>query len=248
MSSRWRRRIKRAAELQKHGPRKLLPQSETLQQQSPIRVTIATPMMDMCHTAYVSALLNMFAYSMVNAPPGISVGFHQYGTSILPFSRQMLAVNALEMNATHVLWIDSDMAFPEDMLLRLLSHQKDIVAANCIARRPPHALTARYDSGEQVQTTHDSTGLEVVARVGFGVMLHTTDVLRAMPLPWFDFEWIPDKHVFRGEDFVFCEKARKAGFEIHIDHDVSKQVQHVGMFGFSPLQKAALTNNGEQRE
>lgn len=204
---------------------------------SDIRVSIASPMMDMCHTQYVASLLNMFAYSMVNAPPGISVGFHQYGTSILPFSRQMLAVSALEMNATHVLWIDSDMQFPEDMLLRLLAHKKDIVAANCIARRHPFALTARDENGEQIPTNKDSTGLQVVARVGLGVMLHTTEVLRNTTMPWFDFEWIPDKHVFRGEDFVFCEKARNAGYEIHIDHDVSKQVNHIGTFAYNPMMR-----------
>ena len=41
-----------------------------------------------------------------------------------------------------------------------------------------------------------------------------TLVLRAIPLPWFDLEWIQEMGIFRGEDFVFCQKARAAGLDI----------------------------------
>jgi hypothetical protein len=40
---------------------------------------------------------------------------------------------------------------------------------------------------------------------------------------------------FRGEDYAFFEKARRAGFDFWLDHDLSKEVRHMGSFGFSPL-------------
>lgn len=200
-------------------------------------VAIATPMMDHCHAAYTTSLVHLVAHTMASPDHDMSVTFLQVGTSILPLSRQFLAVRALECEATHVLWIDSDMEFPRDMLLRLARHDHPLVAANCISRRPPFLCTARDDKNEQVATTQYSQGIEKVARFGFGVVWMSTEVLRKVPPPWFDLEWLPETGVFRGEDFVFCEKARAAGYELYIDHDVSKDVKHVGQFAYSPLLK-----------
>jgi hypothetical protein len=35
-----------------------------------------------------------------------------------------------------------------------------------------------------------------------------------------------------GEDVFFCQKAAAAGFKIWIDHDVSKEIGHIGTFEF----------------
>lgn len=206
---------------------------------------IASPMMDMCHTAFTASLVHLAAHTISNAQDGLEMTFLQYGTSILPLSRQFLAVRALECNATHILWIDSDMEFPADMALRLARHDLPIVAANCMARRPPYMLTARNGANEQVHTTPESTGVEKVERIGFGVVWMSTEVLRAIEPPWFDLEWVPEGGIFRGEDYVFCKKAKAAGFELYVDHDLSKEVKHVGLFGYSPLLKTALPQAGD---
>jgi len=36
---------------------------------------------------------------------------------------------------SHILFIDSDMTFPQDMIQRLIDRDVDIVAANCARRR-----------------------------------------------------------------------------------------------------------------
>jgi hypothetical protein len=198
------------------------------------RIVVATPMMDMCHTAFCTSLVAMVAHTMLQSY-GMVLSFLQYGTSILPFSRQLLASRALELGATHILWIDSDMEFEPTLMLDLAKHEVPIVAANCLARRSPHYSTARNEAGEQIFTDADSTGLQQVDKIGFGVMLHETALLRRIEPPWFNFEWIPEKGIYRGEDFAFCEKMKAAGIPIYIDHDVSKQVKHVGTFGFSPI-------------
>ena len=46
-------------------------------------------------------------------------------------------MHALAVDATHILWLDSDMRFPADTLGRLLARNRDIVGANYCARRFP---------------------------------------------------------------------------------------------------------------
>lgn len=201
-----------------------------------LRVIVCTPMQDQCATAYCASLVHMVSHTLtsIDSPPGLTIGFLQLGTSILPLSRQLLVQHAMERGCTHVLFIDSDMEFPPDLLLRLVAHRRQIVAVNCISRRPPYLVTARRNE-EQVHTRADSTGLEMVDSVGTGIIMIAIEVFKRLPPPWFHFEWIPEKWIFRGEDYGFCRSARAAGYEISIDHDLSKQVKHVGSFGFSPL-------------
>jgi hypothetical protein len=227
-----------------------LPTVDALADNDTTSVIIATPMMDMCHTVYCSALIQLFAYTLMQGRESLSVGFLQYGCSVLPFSRQLLATRALEADADWMLWIDSDMDFPPDMMLRFLSvanpYNRPVVAANCMARRAPFTMTARDKDGEQVFTRADSTGLEEVTSAGFGVVFVHTSVFRKLPLPWFQMTWQPEKAVFRGEDFHFFDKCNEAGIPVYIDHDISKDVKHVGTFAYHPLLMAQPT--GETNE
>lgn len=218
--------------LRSRQPKEIEPEPQAQEWFRPL-VAIATPCQDLCHTVYTASLVRMAMRSLV---AGLQIQFLHFGTSILPFSRQVLAAKAMEIGATHVLWIDSDMGFPEDTALRLLAHRLPIVAANCMARRPPFAMTARIGD-EEVFTTAESTGLQRVDRCGTGLVLVSTDVFKAIPLPWFYNAWLVEKSIPQGEDFFFCERAREAGFEIHIDHDLSKQVEHMSLFGLNPLMK-----------
>jgi hypothetical protein len=60
-----------------------------------------------------------------------------------------------------------------------------------------------------------------------GAMLMRTDVVADLPRPWF-------RHGLNaqggdiGEDVGFCRALRAAGHMVYIDHDLSKQVGHIG--------------------
>lgn len=138
-------------------------------------------------------------------------------------ARSLLVDDALNAGASHMLWLDSDMRFPDDILERLLSHKKPIVGANYITRHDPHIFVASRN-GEIIKTTNANRGLEEVDTVGFGVMLISMAVFKQIPKPWFLFEY--DGENYRGEDEYFCRKAREAGLKIYIDHDLSKMVCH----------------------
>jgi len=57
-------------------------------------------------------------------------------------------------------------------------------------------------------------------------------VFKALSEPWYETPWRTDKRGYIGEDVFFCNKARDAGFKIWIDHDVSKEIGHVGTFEY----------------
>lgn len=138
--------------------------------------------------------------------------------------RQMAAQAALQTGASHVLFIDSDMRFPEDTLDRLLAHDADIVGANYVQRTMPEWWVARKD--QQVVSSVGRSGLERVDSVGFGVMLVHAHVFHGLQRPWFDTPYDGTTHL--GEDLYFCQQANAAGFYVRIDHDLSQQVRHQG--------------------
>jgi hypothetical protein len=183
---------------------------------------------------YTYDLVNMVAYHTMNTNDAVSLKISQ-GT-LIANQRAELSLDAMQENCSHVLFVDSDMRFPQDMIGRLLKHDLDIVATNCARRRMPTGPTAQLykENGDRelVWTMPDSTGLQEVGSVGMGVMLIKSNVFAALSEPWFETPWRHDKRGYIGEDVFFCQKAAAAGFKIHIDHDVSKEIGHIGTFEF----------------
>ena len=197
-------------------------------------IAVCTPARDMVHTMFTYDLVNMVANHTLNTNDAISLKISQ-GT-LIANQRAELCLDAMREKCTHVLFIDSDMRFPHDMIERLLQHDLDIVATNCARRRMPTGPTAQIykENGERelVYTMPESTGLQEVGSVGMGVMLIKANVFAKLAEPWFETPWRQDKRGYIGEDVFFCKKAREAGFKIWIDHDVSKEIGHIGMFEF----------------
>jgi hypothetical protein len=197
-------------------------------------IAVCTPARDMVHTMFTYDLVNMVSYHTLNTNDAVSLKISQ-GT-LIANQRAELCLDAMREKCTHVLFIDSDMRFPHDMIERLLQHDLDIVATNCARRRMPTGPTAQIykENGERelVYTMPESTGLQEVGSVGMGVMLIKANVFAKLAEPWFETPWRHDKRGYIGEDVFFCRKAREAGFKIWIDHDVSKEIGHIGMFEF----------------
>lgn len=165
--------------------------------------------------------------------------FNVEGT-IIPDQRTDIVRQALGWNATHILWIDSDMRFPKESLSHLLARNKPIIAANYSGRRGVFGTTAlrRIDDPpfEVVYTYPTSKGIEEVDAVGMGLMLTSTEVFKKLPEPWFDMRWVKDAAgVWKlgGEDIAFCTAARKNGFPVVIDHDLSQAIKHIGTMEYT---------------
>lgn len=199
-------------------------------------VAVVTPCDDMIKTAFAMSMIKMLERTYAAPPPSLrGLYVNTLSSSILPQGRQTLADLALKNGATHLLWIDSDMSFPADMLLRFLQRDEKIIGINAVTRRPPHLSCAQYADGSFVKTIRDSQGLEKVGRTGFGVLWVAAEVFTGMTKPYFSFPWDEGLQDFRGEDMYFFDKANQLGFESYIDHNLSKEVMHYGSYGFNPL-------------
>jgi hypothetical protein len=197
-------------------------------------IAVCTPARDMVHTMFTYDLVNLVCYHTLNTNDAISLKISE-GT-LIANQRAELSLDAMREGCSHLLFIDSDMRFPQDMISRLLAHDVDIVATNCARRRMPTGPTAQVykENGDRelVWSMPESTGLQEVGSVGMGVMLIKAGVFKALSEPWYETPWRSDKRGYIGEDVFFCKKAREAGFKIWIDHDVSKEIGHIGTFEF----------------
>lgn len=158
--------------------------------------------------------------------------------SILPRSRTTLVQQAREMNASHILFLDSDMVFPPRTLHQLLQWDKSVVACNCPTKMLPSTSTARLPptpekrTGVPLYSTPDAVGLKKVWRVGTGVMLIKTKVFDKLPQPWFPIQWDETLKDYRGEDWAFCDALDRAGIPIYVDEGLSRTIGHVGDLRF----------------
>jgi hypothetical protein len=158
---------------------------------------------------------------------------------MVPEQRSRCVAEAWRWNATHVLWVDSDMCFPPDALLRLLHHGKAVVGVNYPRKMFPPIPTAYVDNAVEtgaLYTTDEKSGLEEVKHCGFGLLLCEIGVFDrlAEDLPLFAFEPQPPYFTrFCTEDVYFCRKLKKHGITVYIDHDLSREVTHVGDVAFT---------------
>jgi hypothetical protein len=150
--------------------------------------------------------------------------------SVLPGNRELLAEQALEMGASHLFFLDSDMAFPPDTLNRLLAHGKPIIGANAVTRKGLIHPNAGGFDGLPVYSG-GKAGIEKVLTVGAGCLLIDCEVFKALEKPWFMFYYRPGIG-HGGEDAYFCRNADVIGFETWIDHDLSQEVKHIGTFEY----------------
>lgn len=199
-------------------------------------LAILLPSRDMVSMGFTYDLARLTAYwSAKHVPHGGKLHLFNSQGTLIADQRQNLIIEAINAKADYVLWLDTDMRFPKDIVDRLHAHGKDIVAANYSTRRVPAKPVAYADEGcdELVYTTKDSTGLKEVYAVGMGAMLENTAVYRKLGLPFFTIGYSQAAGDFFGEDVFHCRQVREAGFNVFIDHDVSKEVRHIGSFEFT---------------
>lgn len=187
------------------------------------KVVVLIPSSDMFKADMAMSLAGMTAYSMY----GASIALINEKSSMITKARNSLVQKALDLGAEWLLFVDSDMAFPADALLRLLSHEKDIVGATYAKRVPPYETLGHF-LGEARQL---EGGLIEADFMPGGFMLINADVFRSMTDPtrkqqfWYREDYADE---VMSEDYVFCRSARAAGYQIWCDLDLTAQITHIG--------------------
>lgn len=196
-----------------------------------MRLAIAVPAHDSVSALFANDLARMYAATCASVPT-VTLAM-MVGTFVHQARETLLRDVTSLWGATHVLWLDADMTFPPDTALRLLAHHRDVVAANYMTRVAPSRPTARRDG--QCISSADATGLEDVDLVGMGVFLMKTSVVATIPSPRFWYSTPTET-----EDVFFCRLLRAAGHTIYVDHDLSRDVGHVGMHTYREQRREAV--------
>lgn len=164
------------------------------------------------------------------------------GCSLITKARNALVADFLESDATDLLFIDSDIIFKSDDVLRLLalSGDKDITAGAYPRRSKDKKFFTDIYLDDQNQIEFRD-GMLRVDRIGTGFMLirrHVLETMKANHPEWgyynnvnertdcalFDFELKNGEYY--GEDYTFCNRARADGFSIYLDPDIN--LPHIG--------------------
>lgn len=139
-----------------------------------------------------------------------------------------------ETNASHLLFWDDDVLVPPDSLMRLLDDDAPIVSGFYTSRQAPAqpiAYRRAAKKGHHYQPVMPvNPGKFLVDGCGAGFLLIRRDVFAKLRRPWFQFVCGRAKGSNVSEDFYFCEKAIKAGYQIIVDSRVS--CGHVGRYIF----------------
>ena len=191
-----------------------------------MKIAICVATRDTVHVGFAKCLANLtasLARDNIDYELIINLG------SVIPQQRNTLVDVALEKDATHLLWLDSDMHFPDSVVKDFLKHNLDIVAATYSTRVKPQRSVAFLDKNNLDLRLKNDTGLNKVFAVGMGCMLVTRRVFENIPKPWFQYVWNEDTQDLSGEDIYFCSQENDTGFEIYIDSDVSRSVAHYGV-------------------
>lgn len=206
-----------------------------------MKIAIATPCQDQVHAGYTYDLARLVGHA-ARTQPEVEITIHQNRGTIIPQQRATLVMSAREAQASHILWIDSDMRFPPDALARLLAHNEPIVAANYTTRRKPYLPTAEHREHGYLFTPPATSGLAEVTHCGMGLMLTAMEVFDKTPPPYFIIGYSTADSEYYGEDFFFCRRVRESGFRVLIDQGLSQEVRHAGLMEFT-AEHAVITRD-----
>jgi hypothetical protein len=203
-----------------------------------MRVCICVPCHRHAEIRFARSLADL-TYHVGRSMPEVELSTATWSSSLVPFARTKLVETAAKMHADYILFLDADQTFPRDTLSRLLAHGKEIVGVNVAKRNSKATGTAIGLAGERIDEPR--TGLEEVSNLGLGICLIKIAVIAKMNLaakakggsvyPLFMIGQVgPD--AWFSEDSYFFNKAREAGLSLYVDHDLSREVGHIGEFEY----------------
>ena len=183
------------------------------------RVAIAVPSGDMVHADFAMAYAQLCM-----ASASLKLQLITVKSSIVAQARNNGVELARDFGANFIFFLDSDMLFPPTALFRLLLHRMDIVGATYTKRVAPLQVLG---ASLAEQPTVASGDLLEMQRMPTGCLLINMGVFDKLSKPYFRFETDANGAIV-GEDYVFCDRARGAGFRIWCDAVMSREIGHIG--------------------
>ena len=145
-------------------------------------------------------------------------------------ARNRIVEMAMRDGVEWIFFIDYDVAPPPNALIKLLSLKVPIAAGVYHLKQVPSYPLIQVEGWDYAFEDYDVGDLIKADGVGMGCTLIKTKVFEKIDPPWFKTVpgYSPNTHTVlpnMTEDIYFCQKARKAGYDIIVDTSV--QCSHV---------------------
>ncbi len=174
--------------------------------------------------------------------------------SLVPRARNILNAMFLEAKeCTHLMFIDADIEFEPESVIRMLAMDKDLITGAYPKKTLPvdYAINLKFADKEKTQVKVDMGAVEVLdASTGFWLMKREVveRMIEAYPelfylndssidpkfnqycYSFFDTIHDPDDNRYLSEDYTFCRRWQKIGGQIWLDPNT--KLNHVGSYTF----------------
>lgn len=155
-------------------------------------------------------------------------------------NRNTLVRLAQEGGYSHLLFVDDDTMFSPDLLIQLLSHDKDVVSSHCLQKSAPFRPYIfdgmDLDGKFKFQKLKGETGLIKVLGVGIGGFLIKTSVFDKLPKPYFYTHYNGETEWW--DDILFNKTLIENDVEIYCDLNAT-------IFHATPASVAPMFKNGK---
>ena len=194
-----------------------------------MKLLIAIPTNDYMHYQFVECLTKLVKRLDED---GIDYDIAYQGATLVYVGRDKLANKAMNECYTHILWLDSDMIFTEDLLDDLMYSGKPFVTGIAHSRRAPHVSCIFKEIWPKVDRWEGCEYPIQAFRIGgcgFACVLIDTDIVRNV-YNKNGTAFFPMREL--GEDLAFCKRATDMGYEIWAEPSV--KLGHIGHITIYP--------------
>jgi hypothetical protein len=194
-----------------------------------MKLLIAIPTNDYMHYQFVECLTKLVKRLDED---GIDYDIAYQGATLVYVGRDKLANKAMNECYTHMLWLDSDMIFTEDLLDDLMYSGKPFVTGIAHSRRAPHVSCIFKEIWPKVDRWEGCEYPIQAFRIGgcgFACVLIETEIVRNV-YNKNGTAFFPMREL--GEDLAFCKRATDMGYEIWAEPSV--KLGHIGHITIYP--------------
>jgi GT2 family glycosyltransferase len=205
-----------------------------------MRLLIAVPSLDMMHAGFVRCLVELVQRLERD---GHRVEVKILTGTLAHVARDRLAAHAIGSGFTHVLWLDTDMVFDDELVYDLQFAHKDFVSGIARSRRAPYC-SCLFSNLKQIERIDDyPRDTFEVAGCGFACVLIKTEILAEV---WKHFGTCFLPTAALGEDLAFCERATSLGYKIY--GEPAARLGHIGNITIYPDDVEILNQIGRVTE
>ena len=204
---------------------------------------------------YTSSLIRTIELLKIN---GIDTEIHFLPNQIVTRARNILAYKFLSSNCSHLFFIDADIEWKPEDVLRLINHKKNICVGLYANKAYQNVNTENrfkqiqysstffdenntMDSNKLMEIKHGATGFMLIERGVFDSIVDLTDEFNYDKVKMNDF--FPCKVVdgdYLTEDYAFCQMFREKGGTIWADLSIC--LNHEGWHSYhgNPLETFSI--------